>query len=180
VSTLVFLEAVIHNFLYIKGIYPVEAFVNRCLFGISIKSVGENTLQLYIHGFIKSIEDLNNKGILHSLSLLITKNETVISCYTVEIDWLINIYAVADNDKVLSPSSLDLEFSRVLSSILSEPVEKHSDYSFQLLVETMKEEASDYEEVLSSASWQVISNNSKKCSNSASLAGVLTLSYGYS
>ena len=114
--------------------YPKEAFVSRSLFGVSIKSIGENTLKAYIHDFIKSIEEIHNKGILHSITISVLKENNTIENFLVKIDWLMNMYGLSDNDKILSPSNKDFIFSSVLSDLYSNPIKNYDGESFQLIV----------------------------------------------
>lgn len=93
-STLVLIEAMIHNILFIKGLYPKEAFVSRNLFGIKIKAVGENSLKAYISNFISSIKELVYKGILGALVLQILHNEKITESLVIKLNWIFNIYSL--------------------------------------------------------------------------------------
>ena len=173
-----FLESVIHSYLYIHGLYPTEAFVSRNLFGLNIKSAGENSLKSYIHDFIQSLEDINNKGILHAVTILVTENNEVIQDFTVKINWIMNIYGLNDSDKVLSTASLDSAFSAVLVELYSQPERVHKDRSFRFVVETIKEEAAEEEEVFNREHWQIVSTQNRNPVRQAIVDGVLNVEWG--
>ena len=90
-----------------------------------------------------------------------------------------NIYGLSDNDKILSPSNKDFIFSSVLSDLYSNPIKNYDGESFQLIVETIKEEASESEEVLIRDQWQLISKENGLCSNHNSIEKVLKVEWGY-
>jgi hypothetical protein len=169
----------IHSWLYLKGLYPAEAFVSRNLFGVNIKSAGENSLKTYIHDFITSIEDLHYKGILHSISLLLVKDSKILENFVLRITWIMNVYTSADNDKVLSQVHLENFFGKVLNDFYAESVQDNKDKTFQIVIETVKEEASEAEEVLSRENWVLVSQDCEKCEESRSVTGIFNLEWGY-
>lgn len=180
VSNLVFIEALISSFLHIKGLYPPEAFVSKNLFGIQIKSIGENTLKDYVHEFIRSIEDIHNKGILHSISIIISKENSTEEIFTFKINWALNLYSLSDLDKAVSPTELDSVYSSILLKLYDIPEENHSNSSFQIIVETIKEEMSEDDEVLTRENWQLVSKDEDFCNESVKFNGIAVFEWGLS
>ena len=176
--SLIFIESVIHNWLFIKGLYPPEAFVSKNLFGINIKAVAENSLRTYIQDFIQSIEDLHFKGILHSVSLLLVKNQEVVENFLLSVNWIMNIYALADNDKILSQINLENFFGRILADIHMESEQMNKELTFQIVIETVKEESSEAEEVLARENWALVSQDTQKAQFSQVAAGIFILEWG--
>lgn len=176
--SLIFIESVIHNWLYIKGLYPPEAFVSKNLFGINIKAVAENTLKTYIQDFIQSIEDLHFKGILHSVSLLLVKDQEVVENFLLSVNWIMNVYVLADNDKVLSQVNLENFLGRVLADIHMESQQVNKESTFQIVIETVKEEASEAEEVLTRENWALVSQDTEKAQFSQVATGIFVLEWG--
>lgn len=177
-STLVFVEAVLQSYLYLQGLYPAEAFVSKILFGVNIKSVGENSLKEYINEFICAIEELNNKGILHSVSILIFHGDVLLEEFTVRVRWVMNVYGLNDNDKVLSVSDLEANFAVVLNDLYEHLRGRHEENFFRIIVETTKEEVLEDEEVLGREHWKIISKNLKSTEKNVCVQGVLSVDWG--
>ena len=173
------MEAAVHSWLYIKGLYPAEAFVSRNLFGLNIRSIGENTLKTYVHDFFSSIEDLHNKGILHSLTLQLLEGSSIVQSFTIKLTWIMSIYTLVDNEKVVTHSELENLLSRILADFYLENLENNKEKTFQILIETVKEEASDVEEVLSREKWALVSQDTEACSMNEVASGVFKIEWGY-
>lgn len=167
----------IHNILFIKGLYPKEAFVSRNLFGVSIKAVGENSLKAYISNFISSIKELVYKGILGALVLQILHNEKITESLVIKLNWIFNIYSYTDTDKLVSHSQLDTIYGNILSDIYSMQETDNSTSTFQIIVETIKEEASENEEALERNNWQLVCKEISDCKNSGLVDSIIKVGW---
>ena len=89
-----------------------------------------------------------------------------------------NIYALADNDKILSQINLENFFGRILADIHMESEQMNKELTFQIVIETVKEESSEAEEVLARENWALVSQDTQKAQFSQVAAGIFILEWG--
>lgn len=90
-----------------------------------------------------------------------------------------SIYSLVDNEKVVTHTELENLLSRILADFYLENLENNKDKTFQILIETVKEEASDAEEVLSRDKWSLVSQDIEACSMNEVASGVFKIEWGY-
>ena len=89
-----------------------------------------------------------------------------------------NVYVLADNDKVLSQVNLENFLGRVLADIHMESQQVNKESTFQIVIETVKEEASEAEEVLTRENWALVSQDTEKAQFSQVATGIFVLEWG--
>lgn len=90
-----------------------------------------------------------------------------------------NIYSLADNEKVVSSSELNSLFSNILANLYLESLQINKDKTFQILIETVKEEASEAEEVLNREKWTLVNQDTETCKSNETATGIVKIEWGY-
>lgn len=90
-----------------------------------------------------------------------------------------NIYTLADNEKIVSLTELNSLFSKILADLYLESLQINKDKSFQILIETVKEEATDAEEVLNRDKWTLVNQDTEACRSNETAAGIVKIEWGY-
>lgn len=90
-----------------------------------------------------------------------------------------NVYTTSDTDKVLTPTAIDQIFSSMLLELYSNPESSHNGETFQLIVETIKEEASDSDEVLNTSNWDLVNINTEDCKQNKIIQGIAKIKWDH-
>ena len=90
-SFLNFIECFIHQILYLRNVYPKEAFINfnnfHCNF---LKYIKDNDIINYIHNFLDSIETFLFQNLIKNISIIIIddKNNLIEELFTVDFNFI--------------------------------------------------------------------------------------------
>ena len=89
-----------------------------------------------------------------------------------------NIYGLVDTDKILSKTQIESVFSSVLINLYSQSQACYSEDTFKLIVETIKEEAAEDEEVLNRAQWQLVNKDVDHVMKELVADGIFKIEWG--
>ena len=143
-----FLEIFIHLLLYLRGVYPKEAFFPHKEYNLNfLKYIPDKAISSYITDFVNSLESLLKEKTIHSVFVMIINDNSneIIELFNIDID--INEFYFTNN----SDEEYYYEICNCLKSILHHFYYKYinmtpfsinidkENRTFNLCIETIKE-----------------------------------------
>lgn len=107
-----FVEAFIHNTLYLANVYPKEAFYDFKIYNIALKFIVDDTVSHYISQFLKNIENFIFSRFINKIYVLIidadaeTDTASIIEIYNLEVDFFSKFYGINYDELCLTFKSI--------------------------------------------------------------------------
>lgn len=131
-----FLEIYIHNLLYLKNVYPAEAFYQYKNYDLDLKYIVDDEINEYISLFLKNIEKLLFEKFIKKIYILIIDADTniIIEVFNLELDFAKMFYEFNYSELCLNFKSILYKLKLNLGN--TKDVNYDINKTFSLCVET--------------------------------------------
>lgn len=131
-----FIEVFIHGILYLRKVYPQEAFQNLILYNLNLKFIHETKISEYINQFLEDIEPLLFNNILKRITLNIIdpENKQLLEYFTLNME--INEYYNSLNYEELCLNLKSALYKLYLDYANKQEAFADRNKSFNLCIET--------------------------------------------